>query len=95
MHGEKEKKNKYKELNIREGWFSIPQYNLSVLTCISNMQFPSYTIGVILRGNMWRDRKNEQRQESTNRRKLILYPRIQQVTDISYNKYDPSILNSC
>ena len=42
----KRKKNKYKELNIREG-FSIPQYNLSLLTCISNMQFPSYTIAVI------------------------------------------------
>ena len=56
------------------------------------MKIPSCTIVVI----SWRKNveglKNEQRQERTNRRRHILYPRIQQITDISYNKCDPSIL---
>ena len=38
------KKNKYREERIGEGPFSIPQYNLSLLTGIPNLKFLSYTV---------------------------------------------------
>ena len=39
--GEKEKKNKYKEEQIGECPFAIPQYNLSLRTYIPNLKFLS------------------------------------------------------
>ena len=38
------KVNKYKEAQIGQSRFSIPQYNLSFLFCIQNMNFLCYTV---------------------------------------------------
>ena len=41
------KVNKYRKEQRGEGWFSIPQYNLLLLTCIPNINFLSYTVAEI------------------------------------------------
>ena len=43
-YGERVKKKKYRDEQIGKGSFSIPQYNLSLSTCIPNMKFLSLTV---------------------------------------------------
>ena len=44
---------------LDESWFSIPQYNLSLLFCIPNMNFLSYIVVEISLTKMWRERKKD------------------------------------
>ena len=92
MHGEK--KNIYWEEQRVEGRFSIPEYDLSLSTCIHNINFLCYTVVEIsLTKNMER-KKMEQIQGRINRRRPVLNPTIQSVNVNLYTKYKVSILNS-
>ena len=52
--------NIYREEQTGEGWFSIPLYNLSLSTCIQNMNFLCYTVAEIsLTKNMERKKQEE------------------------------------
>ena len=81
--------NIYREEQTREGQFSIPPYNLSLSTCIQNMNFLSYTIVKISLMKDMERKKKEQKQRRTNRRQPILNPTIQLVI---VNKFEGSII---
>ena len=86
--------NIYREEQTMEGPFSIPRYNLSLSTCIQNMNSLCYTVVEIpLTKNMER-KKKAQRQGRTNGRKLILNPTKQLVIVNLYIKYEVTIFNS-
>ena len=72
---------------------SLSHYNLSLSTCIQNMNFLCYTfVEISLTKNMER-KKKELIQGRTNRRRLILNPTIQLAIVNLYIKYEVSILN--
>ena len=52
--------NIYKEEQTGEGWLSIPLYNLSLSTCIQNMNFLCYSVvDISLTKNMERKKKEQ------------------------------------
>ena len=82
------KDNKYKEEQIGQSWLSIPRYILSLLFCILNMNFLSYTVVEISLTKNVESKKNGQIYERINRRMLVLNPTIQLVVVYLYTKYE-------
>ena len=89
------KRNKYKEEQIGEGPFSIPRYNMSLLTCIPNLKLLSFMVVEISFTKNLERKKKEQTQGSTNRRMPICNSTIQIGVVNLYTKYEVSILNGC
>ena len=86
------KKNIYWEEQTVEGRFSIPQYDLSLSTCIHNINFLCYTVVEIsLTKNMER-KKKEQIQGRINRRRPVLNPTIQSVIVNLCTKYEETCI---
>ena len=71
--------NKYNEEQIGQSQFFIPQYNLSLLFCILNMYFPSYTVAEISLTKKCREKEKWINLGRINRRKLVFNPTMQQI----------------
>ena len=68
--------NIHREEQTGEGPFSIPRYNLSLSTCIQNMNFLCYKVKEISLTKIMERKKKEQIQGRTKRTMLILNPTI-------------------
>ena len=79
--------NIYREEQKGEGPFSIQRYNLSLSTCKPKYELSVlYSCGDIF-DEKYGEKKKEQIQERTNRRRLILNPTIQLAIVNLYTKY--------
>ena len=52
--------NIYRQEQTGDGWFSIPRYNLSLSTCIQNMNFLCYTVVKISLTKKYGEKEKEQ-----------------------------------
>lgn len=67
---------------------------MSLSTCVWNRKFSSYTVMAISLIKKWRQRNMNKDRKELIGKDLFVYPKIQQVIIISYNKYDFSISKS-